>query len=84
MKFRNDLQKRIEKKEQEIRDLEKQLAVAQAYLQALQETIRMLPKEPLGGHSSPAPVLRKHLPDVLRPLRQYLPIQLIACANEIK
>lgn len=58
MKFRDDLLKRIEKKELEIRDLEKQLAAAQAYLQALQETIRMLPKEPRTGQSPPAQVLR--------------------------
>lgn len=58
MKFRDDLLKRIEKKELEIRDLEKQLAAAQAYLQALQETIRMLPKEPRTGQSPPAQILR--------------------------
>jgi len=58
MKFRDDLQKRIEKKELEIRDLEKQLAAAQAYLQALQETVRMLPKEPRGLQTAPAQVLR--------------------------
>jgi hypothetical protein len=58
MKFRDDLQKRIEKKELEIRDLEKQLAAAQAYLQALQETVRMLPKEPRGLQTAPSQVLR--------------------------
>ena len=58
MKFRDDLLKRIEKKELEIRDLEKQLAAANAYLQALQETVRILPKEPLGSPISPAQVLR--------------------------
>jgi len=58
MKFRDDLLKRIEKKELEIRDLEKQLAAANAYLQALQETVRILPKEPLGSPMSPAQVLR--------------------------
>ena len=58
MKFRDDLLKRIERKELEIRDLEKQLAAANAYLQALQETIRLLPKEPLGSFTSPAQVLR--------------------------
>jgi hypothetical protein len=58
MKFRDDLLKRIEKKELEIRDLEKQLAAANAYLQALQETIRILPKEPFGSSASPAQVLR--------------------------
>jgi len=58
MKFRDDLQKRIEKKELEIRELEKQLAAANAYLQALQETIRMLPKEPRSGQSLPTQILR--------------------------
>ena len=40
MKFRDDLLKRIEKKEMEIRELEMQMAAANAYLQALQETVR--------------------------------------------
>ena len=58
MKFRDDLLKRIEKKEMEIRELEMQMAAANAYLQALQETVRLLPKDPLAGPASPAQVLR--------------------------
>jgi hypothetical protein len=42
----------------EIRDLEKQLAAATAYLQALQDSLRLLPREPLAGKSGADQVLR--------------------------
>ena len=56
MKPRDELQKRIERKQQEILELEMQIREAKAYIQALQETVKMLPKdsEPL----NPDQVLR--------------------------
>jgi len=44
-KMREELQKRIEKKHLEIRELEKQLAAAHAYIEALQESMKLLPKD---------------------------------------
>ena len=58
MRIRDELQKRAEKKELEIRDLEKQLAAANAYLQALQDSLRLIPREPLAGKGGPEQVLR--------------------------
>ncbi|MBM3758521.1 MAG: hypothetical protein FJW38_31685 [Acidobacteria bacterium] len=45
MRARDEILKRIEKKRQEIRDLEVQLASANAYHDALQEALRLLPKD---------------------------------------
>jgi len=58
MRIRDELLKRMEKKELEIRELEKQLAAANAYLQALQDSLRLLPREPLAGKAGPEQVLR--------------------------
>lgn len=45
MGMRRKIEERIEKKEQEIRLLETQIKEAQAYVQAMQDTLRMLPRE---------------------------------------
>ena len=45
MRVREELQKRIEKKEQEISQLHIQLRESSAYLQALQDTIKLLPRD---------------------------------------
>jgi len=45
MKPRDEIQKRIERKQQEILELEMQIREAKAYIQALQETVKMLPKD---------------------------------------
>jgi TolA-binding protein len=44
-RIRDELQKRIEKKHLEVRELEKQLAAAQAYIEALQDSMKLLPKD---------------------------------------
>jgi len=58
MKIRDELQKRIEKKQLEIRELEKQLAAANAYIEAIQDSIKLLPKEPAGAKAGPEQTLR--------------------------
>jgi hypothetical protein len=45
MKYRIELEKKIEKKKQEIASLETQIKEAQAYVLGLQEALRMLPKD---------------------------------------
>jgi hypothetical protein len=45
MQAREQLQKLLDRKQQEIRDLELQLEKAKAYVQALQDSMRFLPKE---------------------------------------
>jgi len=47
MAFRDDLLRRMEKKQEEIFSLESQLREAKSYLQALEDTIKMLPREGL-------------------------------------
>jgi hypothetical protein len=55
MKFRIELEKKIEKKKQEIASLEAQIKEAAAYVQGLQEALRMLQKEnPLPFNSAKA------------------------------
>ena len=44
-KIRDELQKRIERKQLEIRELEKQLAAAHAYIEAMQDSLKLLPKD---------------------------------------
>ena len=61
MAFREDLTKRIEKKKQEIAELQANLREATSYLQALEDTIRMLPRD---ERSDAVPTTR---PDFLRP-----------------
>jgi hypothetical protein len=46
MGARENLQKLADRKAQEITDLERQIDMARAYLQAIQDAIRSLPKEP--------------------------------------
>jgi hypothetical protein len=45
MAFRDELQKKIERKRQEIADIESGLALAKTYLQALEDTMKMAPRE---------------------------------------
>jgi len=45
MGLREELQKRIERKQQEIHELRLQIREAEAYIQGLQDTIRLVPKE---------------------------------------
>jgi len=45
MGLRESFQKLVEKKQEEIRDLEIQVREARAYVQALQDSVRLLPKE---------------------------------------
>jgi len=45
MGLRGNFQKLIDKKQQEIRDLEIQLREANAYIQALQDSMKLLPKD---------------------------------------
>lgn len=45
MGMRRRIEERIERKEEEIRLLETQIKEAQAYVQAMQDTLRMLPRE---------------------------------------
>ena len=52
MAFRDDLLRRMEKKQEDIFSLESQLREAKSYLQALEDTVRMLPREGLNeGHA---------------------------------
>jgi hypothetical protein len=45
MGLRQEFQKRIEKKKQEIRDLETRIRETNIYIQALEESMRLLPRE---------------------------------------
>jgi hypothetical protein len=45
MALRDDLQKKIDRKLLEIHDLENQVRQAQSYIQALEDTLKMLPRE---------------------------------------
>jgi len=65
MAFREELQKKIEKRRVEIADMESRLAQAKSYLQALEDTLRMAPKEPDTVAARPNTVLR-HGTDLAR------------------
>jgi hypothetical protein len=58
MKIRDELQKRIERKQLEIRELEKQLAGANAYIEAIQDSLKLLPKDSVGAKAGPEQTLR--------------------------
>ena len=45
MNLRRDIEKKIERKQVEIRDWEMRVREANSYIQALQETLKMLPRE---------------------------------------
>lgn len=45
MQIQRELERRIEKKRQEIAELKQQLNTAESYLSALQDTLKLLPKE---------------------------------------
>jgi len=53
MGVRESLQKLADKKDSEISDLRLKLAQAEAYLQAIQDSIRVLPKEPINDKTEP-------------------------------
>jgi hypothetical protein len=52
MGLRGNFQKLIDKKQQEIRNLEIQLREASAYIQALQDSMKLLPKDTETGSAS--------------------------------
>ena len=54
MAFREEIQKRLDKKKVEIAALESQLALARAYAQALEDTIKIAPREGGALASEPA------------------------------
>jgi hypothetical protein len=56
MFLKKKFEERIEKKQEEISSLERQLGEARAYLTALQDSMKLFPKE--NDASAPAPVLR--------------------------
>lgn len=62
MAFREDYQKRIDRKRQEIEDLRKQVQLEERYLQAMLDTFKMLPREPVvAANEAPSgPALRKN------------------------
>jgi hypothetical protein len=53
VQIQREIERKAEKKRQEIADLQKQLHAAESYLAALQDTLKMLPKD-----GDAAPVLR--------------------------
>jgi hypothetical protein len=56
MGARESLQRLADRKSQEIADLERQIDMARAYLQAIQDSIKALPKEsPSQGNTAEAP-----------------------------
>jgi hypothetical protein len=57
MGMREDLLKRIERKQQEIRELELSLRDCTTYVQALQDAMKLLPRSD-GGDTTDEPVLR--------------------------
>lgn len=54
MALRIELQKRIERKQAEIREHEEAIRMAQAYIQGLQDTLKLIPKEDEFGQVSTA------------------------------
>ena len=59
MGLRDDLVKRIERKQQEIMELESRLKENAAYLQALEDTLKLLPREGINEGNADA-VLRQN------------------------
>jgi hypothetical protein len=58
MDIRREFEKRIEKKRQEIADLERAIAEAKAYMQALMDALKILPKDAEDGVEEPLSALR--------------------------
>lgn len=58
MSVRREIERRIERKREEIEELEKSMGQATAYIQALQETLKLLPKDG-DSATSPPRTLRK-------------------------
>jgi HB1, ASXL, restriction endonuclease HTH domain len=50
MGIREQFQKLIDRKSQEIKDLEAQIEKAKAYIQAMQDSMRLLPREAMNGN----------------------------------
>lgn len=50
MGIREQFQKLIDRKTQEIKDLEIQIEKAKAYVQAMQDSVRLLPREAINGN----------------------------------
>jgi len=67
MALREEIQRRIDKKRKEINDLESKVRAAIIYIQALEDTLRIIPEEPAMDEvtSSPTSVIVK-LEEVLR------------------
>lgn len=59
MGLRENFQKIIDKKQQEIRELEMQLREANAYIQALQDSMKLLPRDVVDGTSESEHTLRE-------------------------
>jgi hypothetical protein len=57
MNERRKVEERLKRKEQEIRDLEDQIKAAKIYVQALQDVLKLLPRDP-DVDTSPETVLR--------------------------
>ena len=49
MRTRNKIEEKIKRKEAEVQELELKMREAKAYVQALQDTLKMLPREIRGG-----------------------------------
>jgi hypothetical protein len=58
MTIREEIMKRIDRKQEEIRELELKIREALAFIQGLQETLRLLPKDTQPQQTSPDKILR--------------------------
>ena len=65
MGLREELAKRVERKQQEIQELELKIREANAYVQGLQDTLKLLPKETANGQPA-GPVTLRAGSDVAR------------------
>jgi hypothetical protein len=79
MALREQYQRLVDKKRTEIDDLRTQLTAAEAYIEAMQDAIKLLPKEPNGDSSASAFRLRENsklakVEAALRLARKPLPI----------
>jgi len=70
MSARKEIERLIQKKQQEIADLKRQTEHAETYIQALQDTLKRIPIDPMDGHGT-QPTLRAgtdlwHVQDIIR------------------
>jgi len=70
MSIRLQLEKKVENKKQEISELESKLREANAFLQGLQEALKILPREGIGEDRAPEQILR--LGSNMAKIRDYL------------